>query len=294
MSVSPAPATIAGVTHCHTSLDGTELSYVTTDGDASPVLLVHGFPESWWAFHKLIPLLAAEHRVIAVDLPGFGDSAVTTEEDYSSTRAAARLALLIEELDIGPVHLTGQDISGPTTFRLAAQHPELVRSYAAIETGLPGFGLERLADVTHGGAWHIGVLAAPGIAELLLAGREREFLAGYAYPAMCATEGAITEGDIEEFTRTFARPHGFAGARGLYRSMLTEADEIIRLAADHRLTIPILAVGAAAGEFPYRTMTQVADQVTPIRLEGVGHYVAMEAPDALAAALLNFYQRLEV
>ena len=292
MSVSPARATIPEVTHHHTSLDGTELHYVTAGSDGSAILLVHGFPESWWTFHKLISPLAAEHRVIAVDLPGFGDSAAVPGEDYSSSRAAARLALLIEELDLGPVHLTGQDISGPTTFRLAAVRPELVRSFVAIETGLPGFGLERLADVTRGGAWHVGVLAAPGIPELLLTGREREFLAGYAYPAMCTTEGAISDRDVDEFTRTFARPYGFAGASGLYRSMLSEGQEITDLAADHRLTIPVLAVGAASGEFPHRTMTQVADDVTPITLQGVGHYAAMEAPDALAAALLDFYRRL--
>ena len=89
---------------------------------------------------------------------------------HDSATAAEDLVALIAHLDLGPVHLTGQDISGATTFRVAATHPELVRSYTAIETGLPGFGFETLADVAHGGAWHIGVLAAPGIPEMLLAG----------------------------------------------------------------------------------------------------------------------------
>ncbi|MGI5443954.1 alpha/beta fold hydrolase [Streptomyces shenzhenensis] len=110
-------------------------------------------------FHRLIPLLSGRHRVFAVDLRGFGDSA-TADAEHTSATAAQDLIELIERLDLGPVHVTGQDISGPTTFRVAATRPELVRSYAAIETGLPGFGLETLADVTHGGAWHIGFLAA--------------------------------------------------------------------------------------------------------------------------------------
>lgn len=76
-------------------------------------------------------------------------------------------------------------------------------SFTAIEMGLAGFGLEGLADVTHGGAWHIGVLAAPGIPEMLLAGREREFLGQYAFPAMTAVPAAITATDIEEFARTW-------------------------------------------------------------------------------------------
>ena len=168
-------------------------------------------PETWWAFRKLIPLLAASHRVFAVNLRGFGDSGNEPGE-YDSTTSAEDLHLLIGQLGVGPVHLTGQDISGATVFRLAATHPEDVLSLTAIEMGLPGFGLEMLADVTHGGTWYIGVLAAPGIPEMLLTGREREFLGGFAFPAMSATPGAITDADIDEFARTYSRPGGWRGA----------------------------------------------------------------------------------
>jgi pimeloyl-ACP methyl ester carboxylesterase len=188
MSALPVSPSLFGVSHHLARVNGTELHYVEAGTGGSPVLLVHGFPETWWAFRKLIPLLAANHRVFAVDLRGFGDSDNGSGE-HDSVTSAQDLHLLIEELGVGPVHLTGQDISGATVFRLAATHPESVRSFTAIEMGLPGFGLEMLADVTHGGAWHIGVLAAPNIPELLLAGREREFLGRYAFPAMSATPG---------------------------------------------------------------------------------------------------------
>ena len=277
--------------HHRVPLNGTELHYVSAGETGSPVLLVHGFPESWWTFHKLIPLLAKDHRVFAVDLRGFGDSAVAGA-DHSSAVAANDLAALIESLDLGPVHLTGQDISGPTTFRVAAARTELVRSYTAIETGLPGFGLEMLADVTHGGAWHIGVLAAPGIPEMLLAGRERAFLVDYALPSLNGTPDAFTDDDVTEFVRAYARDGGFRGAEGLYRSLLTEAEEIRALAA-MPLSVPVLAVGGGSGDFTASTFQQVATDVTPASLDGIGHYVAMEAPDRLSAAMLAFFSEVE-
>jgi pimeloyl-ACP methyl ester carboxylesterase len=284
------PAT-AGVAHHHASVNGTELHYVSAGTEGSPVMLVHGFPESWWIFHKLIPLLAEHHRVFAVDLRGFGDSALASA-DHDSATAAEDLVALLAKLDVGPVHLTGQDISGPTTFRVAARHPELVRTYTAIETGLPGFGLEMLADVSNGGAWHIGVLAAPGIPEMLLAGREREFLADYAFPSISATPGAITDQDVEEIARSYARKDGFMGAAGLYRSMLAEADEIRDLAAT-KLDMPVLAIGGGSGDFTSDAISQVAREVTAVTLDGIGHYVAMEAPDRLAAALVAFYSDVD-
>ncbi|GID26208.1 alpha/beta fold hydrolase [Paractinoplanes brasiliensis] len=263
-------------------INGTTLHYVSAGSDGEPVLLVHGFPETWYAFHRVIPLLAASHRVFAVDLRGFGDSAAG---DNDSTTAAEDLHQLIAHLGVGPVHLTGQDIAGGTVYRLAANHPEDVRSLTAIEMGLAGYGLEGLADVTHGGAWHIGVLAAPGIPELLLAGREREFLSRYAFPSMLADAAAVTASDIEEFARTYARPDGWRGAAGLYRSMLREGDELRALPS---LAMPVLAVGAGGGPFTAATMTQVAPKIEEVQLDGVGHYVALEAPERLAAAILTF------
>src|ERR1700726_2203706 len=280
--------TVAGVTHHRGNVNGTELHYVAAGTEGPPVLLVHGFPETWWTFRKLIPLLAASHRVLAVDLRGFGDSD-TAPGDFDSKAAAEDLHQLIAQLGLGPVHLTGQDISGATVFRLAVTHPEDVLSFTAIEMGLAGFGLERLADVTHGGAWDIGVLAAPGIPEMLLAGREREFLGGFAFPAMSATPGAITDADIDEFARAYARPGGWRGAAGLYRSMLREGPEIRALAKTPGLTAPVLAVGAGAGPFTAGTMSQAAPaEISSVSLDGVGHYAAMEAPDELAKALLSF------
>jgi pimeloyl-ACP methyl ester carboxylesterase len=279
---------IEGITHHRVSLNGTELHYVAAGQGGSPVLLVHGFPETWWTFRKLIPLLAQRHRVFAVDLRGFGDSSNQSGE-YGSKVSAEDLAALIVRLGVGPVHLTAQDISGASVFRLAVTHPELALSFSAIEMGLAGFGLEALADVTHGGAWHIGVLAAPGIPEMLLAGREREFLGQFAFPALCATPGAFTDADIQEFVRTYARPNAWRGAAGLYQSLLQEGTELQALAKAPGLTLPVLALGAGGGSFTFNTMAQATRvEVRSVQFDGVGHYVAMEAPQRLADELLRF------
>src|SRR5450432_1970986 len=282
MSDNKIGAALTGISHHHAKVNGTQLHYVSAGTTGSPVLLVHGFPETWWTFRKLLPLLAENHRVFAVDLRGFGDSD-NGPGTYDSKTSAEDLHLLIEELSVGPVHLTGQDISGATVFRLAATHPEDVLSLTAIEMGLAGFGLEMLADVTHGGSWHIGVLAASGIPEMLLAGREREFLGQFAFPAMSATPGAITDADIDEFARTYSRPGGWRGAAGLYQSMLQEGPDIRVLAKTPGLTVPVLAIGAGGGSFTAGTMSQAAPgEVSSVSLDGVGHYAAMEAPDELA------------
>src|SRR6202046_4698965 len=293
MDVTPVGPALPGITHHYAEVNGTRLHYVAAGTRGSPVLLVHGFPETWWAFSKLIPLLAASHRVFAVDLRGFGDSGNEPGE-YDSTTSAEDLHLLIGHLGVGPVHLTGQDISGATVFRLAVTHPEDVLSLTAIETSLPGFGWEMLADFARSGAWHIGVLAAPGIPEMLLAGREREFLGQYAFPSMTAVPGAVTDADIDAFARTYTRPDGGRGAACLYRSLLREGPELKALAGSPGLTVPVLAVGAGGGPFTARTMSQASSSgISSVQLDGVGHYAAMEAPEELAKAVLGFVDDID-
>jgi pimeloyl-ACP methyl ester carboxylesterase len=150
-------------------------------------------------------------------------------------------------------------------------------------------------DVTHGGYWHIGALATPKVPEMLLSGREREFLAEFAFRALAATPEVISEGDIDEFARTYSRAGAWRRAAGLYQSMLNEGAEIRELAQGRGLSVPVLAVGARGGEFTAGTMSRAAGRATvrSVLLEGVGHYAALEAPDRLANALLEFVESVD-
>ncbi len=288
MTIQPSAATVPEVEHHHVRVDGTTLHHVSAGTAGSPVLLVHGFPESWWAFHRVIPLLAPHHRVIAVDLRGFGDSD-PADDTFTSAVAAQDLHGLIAEIDLGPVHLVGQDIAGGTLLRLATSHPEDVASLTAVELGLAGFGLEGLADVTHGGSWHIGAIAAPGIADMLFTGREEEVLGTWAFPSMTAVPGAVTAADVREFARTYSRPGGWRGAVGIYRSILSEGAENRALAEQHPIEVPALAVGGSGGPFTAATLGHVVrGEVTSVLLPDVGHHVALEAPGALAEAIIEF------
>ena len=280
---------LSGTKDHHVKVNGIDLHYVSAGSGGSPVVLVHGFPETWWAFHKVIPLLAAKHQVVAVDLRGFGDSS-NSAKDYDSKTVAEDLHELIAKLDVGPVHITTQDISGTAVFHLASKHPKDVLSFTAIEAVLPGFGLEKLADVTQGGSWHIGMFAAPGVPEMLLPGREREFLKKIAFPALCIVPFAVSESDLDEFVRTYSRPNAWRGASGLYQSALKEGSEVKNLAESHPLTMPVLAVGAGGGDMTKKTMTAaVGSHIDSVMLHLVGHYPALEAPDRLSEALLHFW-----
>ena len=140
----------------------------------------------------------------------------------------------------------------------------------------------------------MGFLAAPGIPDMLLRGREREFLTSYVHPLMNGTPGAITEQDVDEFVRVFSREGGLRATNSFYGSLLTEGADIRNLVAKHKPAMPVLAVDGGSGAFTSSTMLQVAQTVTTVTMKSVGHLVAMEAPDALAGELLGFYRTLDL
>jgi pimeloyl-ACP methyl ester carboxylesterase len=127
---------------------------------------------------------------------------------------------------------------------------------------------------------------------MLLAGRERALIADYMFPSLSASPDSVTPDELDEFVRVYAGPSGFSGAAGLYRSLLAEGEEIRSLAAE-RLDMPVLAVGGGSGAFTSSTFSQVANNVRGVVIDGVGHYVAMEAPERLADELASFYADIE-
>ena len=288
MLVEPAGLTIPAVDPHRVHVNSVDLHYVSAGTAGAPVLLVHGFPESWWAFHDLIPLLARAHRVIAVDLRGFGDSGPATPADTSGT-LADDLHALITHLELGPVHLLAQDISGAVALRLALSHPGDLLSLTGVETGFGGFGLEVLADMSRGGAWYIGPLATPHVAETFFAGREAALIGRFIMPFAVTDPTTVSERDIAEFARGYARPGGWSGARALYAAMLNEGPDLRALAAANAISLPTLAVDRVGSSFTADALGAVHDgTVRHAQIAGVGHYIAQEAPLQLAATLMLF------
>jgi pimeloyl-ACP methyl ester carboxylesterase len=292
-TITPPGATIPGVKHHLADLNGTKLHYVSAGDSGSPILLVHGWPETWWAFRKLIPLLAQTHRVFALDLRGFGDSS-STDAEYGEAVAAEDLHRLVEHIGAGPVHLLCQDVSGGTGFRFAATHPADVVSFIAVETTLAGFGLEALADVNGFGSWHVGFLGAPGIPRCSSRATSVNCWQAGRTPLTTGTHDAVTDSDMDEFVRTYARPNAWRGTEGLYQAPFSDNGATKALAEAHPIAVPVLAVDGASHPFTENTFRQVAaGEITAAHIQNVGHLVAQEAPEQLAAVILEFTGRVD-
>jgi pimeloyl-ACP methyl ester carboxylesterase len=278
--------------HGFTTVDGVQMHYVIGGQGPETVVLLHGWPESWFQFRGILPgLLRDDRTVIAVDLPGMGDS--TGElEDYRKTTMAGYVHGLLERLGIWRnVHIIGHDFGTAVGYALAARHRVGVKSLMIMELPLVGTNLSFAQILPL--RWHFYFNRRYPLAEQLVHGRELEFLS-YFYPCESPLEEPVPKNSIREYVRVFSRLQVLHAGFELYRTW--EADELdnIRFQATP-LTIPVrMLLRSELFEMLFPPVLDAAPQATGRSLEGVGHWLAEEQPQLLLDEIDAFLDEVRV
>ena len=292
-SVSRAPNLSDGFTGTFTSryVDIGDLRlHAVTGGDGPPLLLVHGWPQTWYAWRLLMPELARDFTVVAVDQRGIGLSG-KPEDGYDTGTLASDLVALMDALGHPRFALYGTDVGMPIAYALAADHPDRIERLIVSEAPLPGISPSPplfLPPALNARLWHLAFNQLPKINEQLVTGREEIFF-GAEFDASAGTN-KLPGYAVRYYIDTLAAsPDALRGSFGFYRALPTTiAQNQQRM--QRRLTLPVLAIGGgeSAGEGVGNTMKLTADDVQAMVIPGCGHWVAEQAPDELLAAVTAF------
>ena len=291
-SVSGAPNLPAGFADTFTSryVDIGELRlHAVTGGDGPPLLLVHGWPQTWYAWRMVMPTLAQDFSVIAVDQRGIGLSD-KPQDGYDTGTLAGDLVALMNALGHQRFALYGTDVGMPIAYALAADHPDRLDRLAVSEAPLPGVSPSPplfLPPLLNARLWHLAFNQLPKVNEQLVAGREDIFF-GAEFDASAGTH-KLPDDTVRYYIDTLKDPDNLRGSFGFYRAIpISIAQNEQR--KTQRLTLPVLAIGGAesSGAGVGNTMKLAADDVQTLVIPGCGHWVAEQAPDQLLAALTAF------
>ena len=292
-SVAGAPHLAAGFADTFVSryLDVNSLRlHAVTGGKGRPLLLVHGWPQTWYQWRMVMPSLARTFTVVAVDQRGIGLSD-KPESGYDAGTQANDMVALMEALGHRRFAMVGFDTGMPIAYALAADHPErlerLVVGEAIISGVTPSPPLLVPAPINKR-LWHIAFNRLDGsLNEALVRGRENIYF-GAEYAASAATP--LPEAVVKYYVERLASsPDALRGSFGSYRAIdATSAQNEQR--KKQRLTLPVLAIGGGKGlgEGTASTMRLVADNVESHIIPDSGHWVAEEAPEQLLSALTSF------
>jgi pimeloyl-ACP methyl ester carboxylesterase len=264
--------------------------HMVIGGDGPPLLLAHGWPETWYAWRLLMPALARDFTVVVPDQRGIGLSDIT-RDGYDTGTLAGDLVKLMEALGHQRFALAGHDTGMPISYALAADHPDRVDRMAVAEAPPPGVPpapqMWRPAPANDR-AFHLMFNHLPTMNDQLIKGREDIYF-GFEFDIQAGTDKL--PGDLVRYYITIltSRRNALHGSLGWYRALdATIAQNEQRVT--HKLTLPVLAIGGeqSLGTIPAEAMMNAAENVQPLAIPGCGHWVMEQAPDQMLAALTAF------
>jgi pimeloyl-ACP methyl ester carboxylesterase len=270
--------------HHTTTANGVRLHYVR-GGQGEPLVLLHGYTQTWYEWRKVLPALADRFDVIAPDLRGAGDSD-RPAGGYDKRTMAEDIRALLDGLGIDRIRLVGHDIGLMVAYAFAAAYPDRVGQLVLLDAPLPGVGpWDALAPQV----WHFAFHAVSDLPEALTAGREREYLSWF-WRAYAYDPSAIGPADADEYVRAYAAPGGMRAGFDWFRAFPQDAADNLE-SARTPLPMPVLALGGAAGtgEVSLQSARAVATDVSGGVIDHCGHWIAEERPDELVARLLAFF-----
>lgn len=283
--IDPGLATLGGgFISGTTQANGTTLHYVR-GGTGPAIILLHGFPEDWYAYHRVMPRLAKQFTVVAVDLRGIGGSAVTPS-GYDAANMAEDVHQLAEHLHLEHVYVVGHDIGGMVTYAFARRYPETSRGVMLLDAPVPGIGpwdAVKANPIT----WHIPFQQTPNLPEQLIAGREAIYFRHFL------DRDTFSDADVARYARAYAAPDHLRALLEIYRAF--PANEKFNATQRSAISLPLVLAPGENSPFK-KLMPGFAEALrdhgcATVKIEVINnsvHYVADEQPETVAQLIERY------
>jgi pimeloyl-ACP methyl ester carboxylesterase len=283
------PPHVDGVTHRYVAARGLRFHVAEAGSGDDVVLLLHGYPQHWYLWRHQIPVLAREHRVLALDLRGFGWSDAP-RDGYAKEDMADDVLAVLDALGVQTVSLIAHDWGGWIGYLLCLRAPQRFTRFMALSIVPPW---PSAGSLLRGGwrLWYQWVLSAPWLGSL---GQRRRFFTRSLLRGATGDGFVWDPADLAMWVDSVASPQrAWAGVQ-LYRSFtVSEALPIVRgRYARAQLTVPTLAVfgtqDPAQSPSMFATVDDHADDMRVELVDGVGHFLVDERPALVTERAVAF------
>ena len=279
------------------TVNGIKLHYVS-GGNGPPLILLPGWPETWWSFHKVMPTLARKHRVIAIDLRGMGKSDKPLG-GYDKKTMANDIAGLVKALGLGRVDVVGHDIGSMVAYSLASWHAEIVHRLVLLDVApadaslakwplLPSMGTfgDKVGDGSHAYAWWFALHQVPAVHGKLAANGRIRFEQDWIFHYLLKDDRSIDAFDRAVFAAAYTSPAALRAGDAWYQAF---PQDIIDNEAGPTLRMPVMAIGGPGYSWLAGVMPPKASDLQLVKIDS-GHFIAEEAPGKLLLHLDAFLE----
>lgn len=281
---------LPGFSNQYIEVNGTTL-HVVKGGQGEPLLLLPGWPQTWWAYHKIMPALAEHFLVIAVDVRGMGSSA-KPDSGYDKKNMARDIYELVLYYGFTRVNIAGHDISATVTHSFAAQFPALARKVAFIDTPPIDPNIHHVSMLPPPGfpggiyPWWLGFNQVKDVPERLLEGRSH-ILLDYIFDNLTVDNSSLSAHDRQVYAGHYNLPQNIRSGNRWYQAFPQDAADSQTYA---KLNMPVLGLIGEGGAMLKQALPSIANNFTISAIPGAGHFIAEEKPDETVEALMAFFK----
>ena len=270
--------------------------HVVDIGDTSntPIMFIHGWPTNWREFEKVMEILSSNYYVLALNIPGIGESKIPLSS-YNKSNIAGYIYELINFLELNCVTLVGSDVGGQIVYSFLKKYPDKLLNAVIMNVAIPGVepwkSVERNPYI-----WHFAFHSIPNLPEQLVMGNQKNYFS-YFYDALCGNENKMTEYYLNVFSEAYFTLDALTAGFNLYRSF----PEDIKNNTDTKhieVKIPVLYI---RGD---QEPVNIEDYLSGFKKNGFqnmesailhnsGHFSAIEQPEELSIVLNNFIKHQE-
>lgn len=276
--------------HYRDHVNGITMHYVM-GGEGEPIVLLHGWPQTWYEWRKVMPILAKNNfTVIVPDLRGLGDSSKPAT-GYDGNTTASDIYQLISGLGFNTVYLVGHDIGSQTAYSYTKSHPNNVSKLVVIDYVFPGL----YSNTTFPEPWWFAFHRTLDMPEALVAGNEREYLSWF-YRQLAYNPYSVDESAINEYVMRYSAPGGMRSGFEYFREIPFNA-MLNNQTSGYVVNTPVLAVSGdyspfrgseSVPNYSLESASQIAENVSTVIVPSSGHWIPEEQPKALADLILRF------
>jgi haloacetate dehalogenase len=265
--------------------------HVAEAGKGPPVVLLHGYPETWYAWRNQWPNLAQDYHIIMPDLRGYGDSD-KPDSGYDKRTMAEDVRQLVAHFGYDRISLIGHDRGARVATRFAKDHRQMVDRLAVLDN-IPTRVVFNSTDARLARLyWFFYFQQVPHLPEALIERREEIFLRHF-YSTWCYNPAAIDELAIAEYVRAYSQPGSLRGALNDYRAGPLDLQQDVE-DADDLIECPVLALWGADFELVGQAFDVIgvwksmAKNVRGVAIPRCGHLPQEEQPERVNQELRDF------
>lgn len=274
----------------YAEVNGTRLHYVS-GGQGEPLILIPGYPETWWAYHKVMPLLASKYYVVVAEMRGMGSSDKSVS-GYDKKNMAKDIHELVKILGFEKVNIGGHDIGAHVAFSFAANYPETTSKLIILDTPHPDENMYQLPMLPIPGAnylypWWLAFNQVKELPEQLLEGR-MDILINYLFNNLIVDKQSITDFDKNIYTSAYNSIEAIRASNAWYQAFPQDIED---QKAYDKLYMPVIGIGGSGYQMLQMSLTNTAVNLQLKKIEESGHFILYEKPNDVAEYIIEFLEQ---